>query len=283
MRRYLVAVSGVLAIGMCLVAYEASLAQERKSPEDTPAISYRINQVGEVGMVAHAKGRSVQLTYSPDGGTNSTVLRIDGSDVAYGVDDAGWLARPKALGKGKDGRIRNGHWSTWAHERIKVTQVVEIVTSRTGYPDACLVFYQLENTDTRAHDVGLRAMVDTQIANNDGNPFAVGGRQVTNFVDFKTAREVSTAIEARETTDGKRPGFIAQFTLRVGGPIESPGRVSLTHWPGPIRSWDVPLENIAEDSCVALYWHPARLEPNARRLVGYAYGQGIVNLGQASK
>jgi hypothetical protein len=283
MGRHLVAVSGVLAVGICLIPHGSSLAQGQKNRDDPPGITYRISGLGEVGLIARSKGRNAQLTYSPDGGTNTTVLRIDGFDVPYGVDRAGWLERPKTLGKGKDGRTRNGHWSTWAHDRIKVTQIVEIVPSQTGYADAALVFYQLENTDSRAHEVGLRAMVDTQIAHNDGNSFALAGRQVTNFVDFKSAREVPFVIEAREASDSKHPGFVAQFTLKVGGAIEPPDRVSLTHWPGIFRGWEVPLENIAGDSCVALYWHPRRLEANGRRLVGYAYGQGAVNLSRPSK
>lgn len=280
MKHYRVSFVGLLAVTLSAALCGVGRAQGEKP---TPSIVYRLGPDAQVGLTALAKGGHIPLTYSAHGHTSSTVVLVGGQSVAFGTSNGDWRVKPTALANGKDSRVRHGHWCVWQVGNIKFTQVVEILPSHTGKLDTCLIFYVLENGDSRAHDVGLRTMIDTQIASNDGNSFGLGGRAITRAADFNTPKDIPTVLEVRETSDPKRPGFVAQLTVKVGGTFEAPDRCSLTHWPGPSHSWDVPMENIDGDAAVALYWNPRRLEAGGRRLIGYAYGLGVLNLGNTAR
>ncbi|MCI0683495.1 MAG: hypothetical protein L0Y71_15430 [Gemmataceae bacterium] len=269
----------IVAAGVALMLTGIGAAQPRK-PAAAPTIEYKLGPHGQVGLVVRQKSKRIPLTYAKDGSTSSTVVRVDGRDVEFGSDHGEWRQRPTPFGKTKEGAARHGHWCAWSVVGVTVTQVVEIVPSDTRQLDTCLVYYTIENGDDGPRDIGLRVMIDTQIASNDGNSFAVGGRTVINHANFKEPKDVPTAIEVRETSDPDRLGFIANLTVKIGGDIHPPDRCSLTHWPGPLASWEIPLENIEEDAAVALYWNPRRFPPNAQFHVGYAYGQGLLNLGK---
>lgn len=266
----------LLTAAVALAIATIGSAQAQKPPAAAPRIEYKFGPEGQVGLTVLLQDQRVPLTYSDTGETNSTVLRIDGRDVEFGSAEGSWQRKPVAIAKGREGPARHGHWGVWGIDKIKVTQVVEVLTSHTGKLDTCLIYYLVENTDSRPHNIGLRAMIDTQIASNDGNSFAVAGRTVTNSADFKSAKDVPATIDVRETSDPKRLGVVAHLTVKLGGTFEAPDRCSLTNWPGPAPEWEVPLEDIEEDAAVALYWNPRRFEANGRRMIGYAYGQGML-------
>src|SRR5262249_38496496 len=176
------------------------------------------------------------------------------------------------------GKPRRGQKATWVHNNVHVTQTVEIVKSKKGALDSVLITYEIHNKDEEAHTVGIRAMVDTLIVNNDGHPFAVPGRNepITTSADFR-GKKVPDHIKALQRADLDDPGLVAIFSLKVGGKIEAPDRVSLTHWSGDaIPNYDFPVEDIGDDAAVAIYWSPRELAAGARRTVGFAYGMGIV-------
>jgi hypothetical protein len=45
-----------------------------------------------------------------------------------------------------------------------------------------------------------------------------------------------------------------------------------------MEKWDMPVNDIGEDSCVALYWSPRELAAGGRREIGFAIGLGTLNL-----
>src|SRR5207248_10928467 len=60
------------------------------------------------------------------------------------------------------GGERLGHLSIWtAGDKLRVTQKVEIVKSRDGVLDTCVIGYRIENRAREAHKIGLRVLVDT--------------------------------------------------------------------------------------------------------------------------
>jgi hypothetical protein len=178
---------------------------------------------------------------------------------------------------------------------VRVTQTVEIIP---GEPieispgryqrlmDTCLVRYELENRDRRAHKVGIRVMVDTLIGANDGVPFTVPGvpGMVDTYKEFGTPGQVPDFIQALEVPDLKNPQTVAQMNFKLGGKLEPPSRVSLTRWPGMGGSpsgfpfWSIPSAPIRDDSCVVMYWNPQELPPGQKREVGYSYGVGSVSI-----
>ena len=70
--------------------------------------------------------------------------------------------------------------------------------------------------------------------------------------------------------------------LKLGGGLEPPGRVSLTHWPGGNAPWEVGMRQMGGDSAVVIYWHEKVLKPGQRRQFGFAYGLGGVDAGEGA-
>jgi hypothetical protein len=241
-------------------------------------------------------GNPKKLTYSDEGFTSNTVLRVDNNtskEWGFGSTDKGrWIERTGALGKDKNGRERNGYRSVWMSvtDEIQVTQTVEIVPSvqavdlgggkQARLLDTCLVRYKIENKGTQEHIVGIRFLLDTFIGTNDGVPFTIPGQQeLCSTQKELTGNQIPDFVQALERPDLKNPGTIAQLTLKVGGGLEVPDRVLLTHWPGTTdggSGWDAPLKDIESDSAIVMFWKEKALAPGQSRSVGFAYGLGTI-------
>jgi hypothetical protein len=219
-----------------------------------------------------------------------------------GNEPGRWLKqRVTDLGQDPSGRQRQGMQSVWFYdqEQVKITQTVELVTGdQSGLLDTCLIVYQIENTDNRAHRVGLRFLLDTFIGGNDGVPFTIPGESqlCDTRRDFRRPQEVPDFIQALEKEDLANPGTIAHLQLRLGGRLEAPSRVTLGAYPASLLNkrdrrclqqytlWDVPVLPIKSlppgDSAVTIYWDPRPLDPGARREMGFTYGLGNVSSGE---
>src|SRR5262249_48349288 len=242
---------------------------------------------GEFGVIVSRDrlGRNIlkRLTYAPNGNTNSTVLRVDGRDQAFGVAGQ-WLQRPpfgnQPLQTAKNIWLCNGV--------IQVTQALSIVPSKQPVDvggvqkrllDTVLIGYLIENKDSRAHNVGFRVQVDTLIGENDGVPFAVPGLPgvVRRGVDFR-GPQVPDFVQALETGQLENPGTVAHMTVKLPGGFEHPDRLVLTYWPPSAHyNWDVPVMDQQNDSCAVLYWSEKMLQPGQKRALGFAYGLGSVD------
>jgi hypothetical protein len=270
------------------------------------------------------------LMFEPLGRTNNVCVRTDDCDYLFGHDDAiaprpgqpfdrrpgvsRWIEMRTALGNDASGRPRDGARSTWEVVglpdrscRVQVTQTVEIVPGeQSGRLDTCIIRYTLVNLDARAHQVGLRFLLDTFIGENDGVPFTIPGKAelCSTRQRFDTPTEVPDYIQALENQNLLSPGTVAHLQFRIPGPLESPTRVQLGGYPdAPLQDlgyrlanswmtpWDVPFVSIRElverqgevkrrlrkvvpDSAVTLYWDVKSLEPGQRREVGFSYGLG---------
>lgn len=250
--------------------------------------------------------RPKRLTYDPKGRTNNTCLILDSSEVLFGHSPGRWQDFSAPLGKDSRGTDRLGRRSVWFYQDqgVRVTQTVEIVRGASSrLLDTCLVRYQIENNDSRAHTVGLRVMLDTLIGDNDGVPFLLPGQKglCDTTAEFNKADEVPDFIQALEANNLERPGTVAHLQLRVGGGLEAPSRVTLGAWPDldlqglpgitddtkkrilqNMTLWDVPVlpmnsvqtvtKGKPADSCVVMYWPQEPLAPGRTRLVGFTYG-----------
>jgi hypothetical protein len=270
------------------------LEREVKAPgqPDFPLMVFGLKLKGRTKDAAAKK-----LTFDEYGRTNNTVIRIDGKDYVFGLTGSGgkWVLQKGDLGSGAWGK-KSGARSIWAYDNgVQVTQIVEVIPGdpidvkgggQKRYLDTLLIRYLIENKDKAQHAVGVRIMIDTLIGSNDGVPFAVPGEAalVDTQKDFPTKESVPDFIQACENPDLKNPGTVAQVGLKVGGKLEPPTRVSLTHWPHPNTGvrWDVPMENIVDDSAVVVYWNDQVLEPGQSREVGITYGRGHPSSGDGT-
>jgi hypothetical protein len=236
-----------------------------------------------------------KLTYDRHGLTNSTVVRIDEVDGLFGLERGRWDGPPKEVGKW------GGRKAIWVFDnQVRVTQTVELIGGEPQIVqgeykrlvDTCLVRYTIENRDNNTHKIGLRFVLDTYIGSNDGVPFTVPGLPglVDTMHDFTDRKTMPDFVQVLENPSLADPGTIAQVNLKLGGELEPPGRVSLTHWPDQKQQvqFDIPVVPMAAglekdrgegDSAVVLYWPEEDLKPKQVRKLGFSYGLGSLASG----
>jgi hypothetical protein len=264
-----------------------------------------------VVRLADERGRTVysgdRLTFDREGGTNNTVVRLDGKEMVFGeqgyrlengkvVSNApgAWRTVSQPLGADELSRPRVGRQSVWVYpQQITVTQIVEVVEGpQSGVADTVLVRYVLANESRSPHYVGIRFLLDTFIGGNDGVPFLIPGQHqlCTTSFDPTPPYPLPDFIQARQRADLTDSGTIAQLQLKWSG-VEAPGYVTLGAWPNLEFSdgkskqeqtlWEVPVYSMQKahppDSAVAMYWRERELSPGAAREVGFAYGLGSVH------
>jgi hypothetical protein len=238
---------------------------------------------------------SLRLTYGRRGHTNNTLVLIDGKERLFGMKSSqgSWVTRPKDIAGSFGGKY-------CVYEFPGQVQVAQYVQLIPGEPvqvapkeykrlvDTCLVKYHIVNKSKTKHRVGLRFLLDTYIADNDGVPFTLPGEKelVSLQKDFKTPQEVPDFLQVLQRPDLKNPGLIMQLNLRISDKLEPPDRVSLTHHPGATSKekdrWEIPMRPIELDSAVALYWQAEELEPGKSRDLGFTYGLGSVDIGETA-
>jgi hypothetical protein len=251
------------------------------------AYSYGPNMRFGIKILKDHTGMKVgkSLTYAADGSTNTAVASVAGKTHEFGGSEGKWLEQKVPVQSMGD-RFSSATKSSWAVGDLLFTQTLEIVPSQLpvridGVPkfilDTCLVRYRIENRGKDKKSAGMRLMIDTLIGRNDGVPFTVPGFSdlVTTFKEFR-GRDVPDFVQALEHPDLAKPGTVAHVTLRVPG-LETPERVSLTHWPGGTLNWNIDLRNIGGDSALVLYWPERELEPGEQREFGFTYGLGSIS------
>lgn len=237
-------------------------------------IRYDFSETMQVGFeLLGDKGAARKITFDPKGGTNITVLRIDGRDYAFGFEGGVFGAKKTPL---KDKR---GLQTLWKVDAIEVTQTVEVVPSKTGKLDACVVRYTVVNKDPKkTYKIGVRVLLDTCIDMKDNHAFATADLKqiITTQADYR-GDKMPAVMLAIEKPSAKDPGMTAVLTLKVGD-LEKPDRFSITTFPerDTAFGWEIPVKDIGKDAAVAIYWEPAALAPAASRQVGYGYGAGAV-------
>jgi hypothetical protein len=219
---------------------------------------------------------------------------------------------PVKLEKDSTGQ-HEGQRSAWLWDRSKIrfTQVVESIAGQPDpatdkrYLDTYLVRFTVKNEDTKPHRVGLRFILDTYIGANDGVPFYVPRKDrplIDTQEDFP--KDVPDYIQALELPKLDKPGTVAQVSLRLGGGLEAPDHVSLTHYIPSIPrkvddevqvDYDIPMASIQgnpaaqdpdqkkADSAVVMYWAEKELAPGQERKLGFAYGLGQLASGEGGR
>ena len=110
---------------------------------------------------------------------------------------------------------------------LRVSQVISFVrSSTTGLMDTARIQYELRNTDSEPHTVGMRVALDTMLGDNDGAPFRIGDEAITTDTAFSGSAipEFWQAFDSLED-----PKVTAQGTL-WGGEVTRPDKVYLTNW-----------------------------------------------------
>jgi hypothetical protein len=249
--------------------------------DPTPHIRIGMGQNETFGLSVDGK----RLTFSTDGGSVQTMVKIDNQVFVFGDFNQGkFIEQRKPLGKGSQGRERIGNRCTWECRKIRITQTLEVVPSRPGNKvasgskrrlDVCRATYVIENKDSQPHTVGLRMGHDMYLVNNDGCLFAaptVPGKVLNGYM--LKGKELPEYVKVLQQPDLKNPGYTAHFTFKMGTRIEGPEQVSLTGLGACFGGYDIPAM-ASGDTAIGIFFQTKPLNSGAKREVGYAYGEGM--------
>ncbi len=175
----------------------------------------------------------------------------------------------------------------YRYNRIRVVQTLSFFRNpSTRVKDSVQIKYDILNSDTVPHNVGLRIMLDTKLGQNDGAPFRIGEKSITSEMMF-SGRDIQEFWQSFDSLES--PTVIAQGLLSLPDDgITSPDRLYLANW-GKLADnpWDAPLEmghsfvregETDQDTSLAMYWDDKPVQPNQQRTVKTVYGIGGVSV-----
>jgi hypothetical protein len=275
------AVAALLLAGSPIARGAASKVDlSAAGPVTDPCNQYLAIQVDTTGrfnegafpdpMTCGVSASSFNLSYAWPGapGTSFDTIRVDGSDYIYGSTGS-VISPPTDINS-------STNQSSWqVTPAIEASQTLSIVTGpSTGHPDTALIATDITNTDSVSHQVGLRAMIDTMLNNNDGAPFFIpGAGGVTTETEFTGAAVPQFWQAFYSLTSSSQ--YSSQGTL-VGGGATTPDRFVVAAWPrifGTAFDYSItPGLSVTADSAVAVYWMPRTLAPGATLHLATMYG-----------
>jgi hypothetical protein len=248
----------------------------------TPRIAPQYSGRNNFGLTVEGK----RITCSQQGSIWGSLM-VDGNISNPFNEGGGRIVQPSPLPATASGKKRLGTESTWSHAGIHITQIIEIVPSKSSSKaaaagqkrllDTCRMTYILENKDKVPHKVAFKTSIDILIVNNDGalyaSPTTAPGK-ILNGVALQ-GKELPEYLWVLERPDLKNPGFIATMTLKHSKG-ENPHKIVLANL-GVVANfqvWDVPPQPAGESAC-ALFWEEKELKPGQRRELVWGYGGGI--------
>jgi hypothetical protein len=222
--------------------------------------------------------------------TSYTALLVDGEPYIFG----GPTERRAGLGAPTGAVTVSPHVSddhilcTVAIGDLEVTQDLSFARSpTTRVEDAARISYRIVNRGELPYTVGLRVMLDTMLGSNDGAPLRAGDRAIATATQL-IGEDIPDYWQAFDSLGD--PVVISQGTLRGPGTIP-PDHIEMVDWGTLADSpWEFPFPSgadftrrgeAAQDTAVALYWHPAVLPPGESRVCSTLYGIGGVTLSPA--
>jgi hypothetical protein len=167
-------------------------------------------------------------------------------------------------------------WLVREPSRLRVTETLSLVTNPfSGQPDVVDIAFETANEGIVALSVGVRALLDVQVADNDGAPYFVAGEGAVSTERDYRAAAVPPYWLAFESDAGD-PRQLRGVGILDSAGIVRPDRLVIAYWKD-IRSqaWDYainPTKPVTIDSAVALFWEPVPLAPGASRRVNTRYG-----------
>jgi hypothetical protein len=166
---------------------------------------------------------------------------------------------------------------------VVVEQILEITQSpSTGARDTARIKYVIENTGEAPAEIGLRTVLDTLVGANDGAPFRMGVREITEECSVES-KDFPDFWQAFDSLD--QPSVIAQGTLK-GGDVTPPDKIVFTNWgKSADHPWEIPIEPGVKfiragedelDSTVTMFWLPRVIQPGSTRVITLYCGLGGV-------
>ncbi|CAK0770358.1 exported hypothetical protein [Gammaproteobacteria bacterium] len=218
----------------------------------------------------------------PNPWSSGVTVQIDGKNYSNAGKKAPKLGAPVGV-PSVNGANYEGSWDTGD---VRITQSLSIVNGNSGNPDLLKVSYTLLNQGPAAHEVGVRILLDTQLAGNDGTTFQLpDGTQVTTEKEY-SGSAVPTQWETASSLSN--PDTLKTRAVLLDNGV-LPDRLVLANTAQMLADpWAVVVDPAKEltDSAAGIYWNPAALAPGQSTTKTLYYGlDGLVvtaGLGAAS-
>lgn len=168
---------------------------------------------------------------------------------------------------------------TWAFGGIEWTGSLELVRGlSTGQYDNVAIEWRARNTDSSPHEVGLRLILDTMIAGNDGAPFFISNVGGIDTEFEMLGDSIPQAIQVRDQLD--EPTLTAELQTIRDNNVEPLDKLQLTEWSsindntGALDYDDFSAGRSINDSALHLRWAPRTLAPDGELVFRAIYGLG---------
>jgi hypothetical protein len=167
-------------------------------------------------------------------------------------------------------------WTWTSPYRVQVTQTIEIQQNPfSGRQDVIGLRYDVANRDDNPLAVGVRALLDIKLGQNDGAPYFIPGiGAVTTEREFVGSQIPDYWLAFESPTYDPRE--LRGVGVLRGRDVTTPDRFIIAWWRRlTFEKWDYPIEPtrpITSDSAVAMYWDPVTLPPGGKRSMSTQYG-----------
>jgi hypothetical protein len=213
-----------------------------------------------------------------------TAFHIDGQVTQPGGGPGRIEANNLPLPRKPGARQRDGTYTVWTYNGLRITQTVEVVPSKPAVKgpgarrrlDAVVVRYLLENKDTRPHKIGTRVSMDTFWVDNDGCLFAAPTHpnKILDGIAL-SGKGMPEYVQVLQRPNLQNPGSVGHYTLALGSKFEPPNKVVVSRLGSIVNGWDIAPNPAMGDSMMGMFWEIKELAPGARRELAYGFGQGV--------
>ncbi len=213
--------------------------------------------VNDYGQYTEATGDGKLLLYGyPTPWSSYTTIRIDRNDYPLTNSSAMYLVNRT---------VSNNHvYFVWKFpHNITVISNLSLIQNYTKYE------YIIINNDNETHEVGVRLMFDTMLANNDGAPFRIPG-----YGDLTVEKEfINPLFNYWICTDSlSNPTLTSICYFDI---YNKPNKVQFAYWSDIYRVlFDYNItenRNITMDTAVGMYWY-YNITPSNYKVVTVYYG-----------
>jgi hypothetical protein len=212
------------------------------------------------------------LLYDSSPPNSFTTIRIDEENYIYGSRD----------GDFKQTVVKKGDaiLCSWKVEDVIVAQRLKfIVEPTTGNKDSVEILYKIKNEGTKAHQIGIRILLDTYLGQEDGTPFRIP--------------DLGPVVKEREFEYKNIPKYWYSYDDLIRPRVQAQGRLILKNRRPPDKvifancmrlmqnKWDYIVDKNKDfkrsqiddlDSAVAVLWYQRKIKPGESFIVRTHYG-----------
>ena len=236
-------------------------------------VSIAVKNASRIGRYTEATAEGKRLLFGyPVLCTSYTTIRIDGNNYCQDVTMDSYATQMPTI-------IGDSIVTKWS-----LPQNVDISQDLTLMPDTTKYRLAVTNNDHASHNIKIRYMFDTMLADNDGAPFRVPG-----VGDITTEQEfINPVFDYWQAMDRlANPTLTSNCTFVPG---KKPYKVQFAKW-GDIH--DEPFDyriregrnitsetpvGIIPDTAVGMYWDLGTLVPDETKDVVVYYGTALFNI-----